>query len=43
MIIDKVVQTRLEPDNLAKPPDANPIPARTEGPVGRRRVPVLKN
>ena len=33
----RVVQTRSEPNNPAKPPDDNPIPARTEGPVGRRR------
>ena len=39
----RAVQTRPKPDNPAKPPDDNPIPARTEGPVGRRRVSVLKN
>ena len=35
--------SRPEPDNPAKLPDDNPIPARTEGPVGQRRVSVLKN
>ena len=33
----RVVQTRSEPNNPTKPPDDNPIPARTEGPVGRRQ------
>ena len=31
----RAVQTRPKPDNLAKPPNDNPIPAQTEGPVGR--------
>ena len=39
----RAIQTRPKPDNPAKPPDDNSIPARTEGPVGRRRVSVLKN
>ena len=39
----RAVQTRPKPDNPAKSPDDNPIPARTEGPVGRRQVSVLKN
>ena len=43
MPLTRAVQTRPEPDNPAKPPDDNPIPARTEGPVGRRQVSVLKN
>ena len=43
IVIYRAVQTRPEPDNPAKPPDDNPIPAQTEGPVGRRRVSVLKN
>ena len=43
MIKTRAVQTRPKPDNPAKPPDDNPIPARTEGLVGRRRVSVLKN
>ena len=43
IVIYRAVQTRPEPDNPAKPPDSNPILARTEGPVGRRRVSVLKN
>ena len=37
------VQTQPEPDNPVKPPDDNPIPARTEGPIGRWWVSVLKN
>ena len=43
MIRTRAVQTQPKPDNPAKPPDDNSIPARTEGPVGRRRVSVLKN
>ena len=39
----RAVQTRPKPDNLAKPPNDNPILAQTEGPVGRRRVSILKN
>ena len=39
----RAVQTRPEPDDPAKLPKDNSISARTEGPVGRRRVSVLKN
>ena len=43
LYIIKVVQTWPKPDNLAKPPDADPILAQTEGLLGRRRVSILKN
>ena len=42
-LLSRAVQTWPELDNLAKPPDADPILARTKGPVDRWRVPVLKN
>ena len=41
--IIRVVQIQPKPDNPVKPPDDNSIQAQTEGPVGRRRVSVLKN
>ena len=37
------VQTQPEPDNPAKPLDADSIPAQTKGLVSWRRVFVLKN
>ena len=43
MVKSRAIQTQPKPDNLAKPLDANPIPTRTEGPVGRWWVSVLKN
>ena len=43
MVKSRAVQTQPKPDNLAKPLDANLIPTRTEGPVGRWWVSVLKN
>ena len=39
----RAVQTRSKSDNPAKPPEANPILARTKGPVDRWRVSILKN
>ena len=42
-VVDRVVQTRLEPDNPAKLPDTDPIPAQTKGPVDQWWVSVLKN
>ena len=39
----RAVQTRSEPKNPTKPPDADLILAQTEGPIGRQWVSVLKN
>ena len=42
-LVPRAIQTQPKPYNLAKLPNDDPILAWTKGPVGRRRVSVLKN
>ena len=43
VLTHRAIQTQLEPGNPTKLPNADLIPAQTEGPIGQQRVSIFKN